>query len=170
MVDDAHESDGRVVAGQLFETEAEGRSGGQSGDGDHEGLIAPFAPQLRYGSLPDNHLEFGRCAAAYQLQIDGPPDARGSEQPHDFTNAIDWPPVPGLDNVADEQSGAPGRPGRINAHDQNAVGLPFQALTMSPTSNPARPEGPAGSMLTTRTPRPLLDPCDPLDSCPSCMR
>jgi hypothetical protein len=66
---------------------------------DHEGLTAPIAPQLRHGSLPDNHPEFGRRAAAYQSQIDGTPDALGSEQPHDFTHAIDWPPVPGLDNV-----------------------------------------------------------------------
>ena len=98
-------------------------------------LTAPFSPQLRYGSLPDNHLEFGRCAAADQSQIDGTPDALGSNS-------------------------------RM-ASRTRSIGLPFQALTMSPTSNPARPEGPAGSMLTTRTPRPLLDPCDPLDSCPS---
>jgi hypothetical protein len=47
---------------------------------------------------------------------DGAPDALGTEQTHDFANAIDWPPVPGGHNIADEHSGARGRSIRIKAH------------------------------------------------------
>ena len=51
----------------------------------------------------------------------GATDALGTEQAHDFANAIDRLPVPGADNIADERSGARGRSIRIKAHDQNAA-------------------------------------------------
>src|SRR5215510_16075562 len=53
-----------------------------------------------------------------------------------------------------------------------SIGCPFQAVTISPTSIPARADGPFGSMLTTRTPRRLSVDCDPMDarSCPMGLR
>jgi hypothetical protein len=53
-------------------------------------------------------------AAPYQAQVHGATDALGTEQAHDFANAIDRLPVPGADNIADERSGARGRSIRIN--------------------------------------------------------
>ena len=49
----------------------------------------------------------------YQAQIHGATDALGTEQAHDFANAIDWLPVPGGNNIADEHSGVRGRSIRI---------------------------------------------------------
>jgi len=68
---------------------------------------APIADKkLLHRSLANNNLERSRRATAYQAQIDGAPDALGTEQAHDFATALDWPPVPGGHNIADEHSGA----------------------------------------------------------------
>ena len=69
--------------------------------------VAPIADKkLLHRSLANNNLERSRRATAYQAQIDGAPDALGTEQAHDFATALDWPPVPGGHNIADEHSGA----------------------------------------------------------------
>ena len=83
---------------------------------------APVADKtLLHRSLANDNLERNRGAAPYQAQIHGATDALGTEQAHDFANAIDWLPVPGGNNIADEHSGARGRSIRIKAHDQNAA-------------------------------------------------
>ena len=83
---------------------------------------APIADKTPlHRSLANDDFERNRRAAAYQAQIDGASDALGTEQAHDFANAIDWPPVPGGHDIADEHSGARGRSIRIEAHQQNAA-------------------------------------------------
>jgi hypothetical protein len=83
---------------------------------------APIADKkLLHWSLANDNLERSRRATAYRAQIDSAPDALGTEQAHDFANAIDWPPVPGGNNIADEHSRARGRSIRIKVHDQNAA-------------------------------------------------
>lgn len=58
---------------------------------------------------------------AYQAQIDRAPDALGTEQAHNFANAIDGRPVPGGHNIADEHPGARRGSIRIKAHDENTT-------------------------------------------------
>src|SRR5262245_23763017 len=62
-----------------------------------------------------------RCTTAYQSEINGGPDAFGSEQPHDFPHALDRLSIPGRDNITDENSRTRGRSVRVDAHDQNAA-------------------------------------------------
>jgi hypothetical protein len=70
---------------------------------------APVADKtLLHRSLANDNLERNRGAAPYQAQIHGATDALGTEQAHDFANAIDRLPVPGGNNIADERSGARG--------------------------------------------------------------
>ena len=58
------------------------------------------------GRSPTTTLSAILALAPYQAQIHGATDALGTEQAHDFANAIDWLPVPGGNNIADEHSGA----------------------------------------------------------------
>src|SRR5215831_4398333 len=77
--------------------------------------------QLRYGSLADDNLQRSGRATAYQLEINGAPGAFGSEQPHDFSHALDRLSIPGRDDITDENSRTRGRCVRVDAHDQNAA-------------------------------------------------
>jgi hypothetical protein len=83
---------------------------------------APIADKtLLHRSLANNNFERSRRATAYQAQIDGATDALGTEQAHDFANAINGLAVPSAHDIADEHSGAYGRSVWIKAHDQNAA-------------------------------------------------
>src|SRR5262249_10223690 len=78
-------------------------------------------PQLRYGSLADDNLQRSGRATAYQSEINGAPDAFGSEQPHDFPHTLDQLSIPCRDDITDENSRTRGRSVRVDAHDQNAA-------------------------------------------------
>ena len=78
-------------------------------------------PQLRYGSLADDNLQRSGRATAYQSEINGAPDAFGSEQPHDFPHALDRLSIPGRDDITDENSRTRGWSVRVDTHDQHAA-------------------------------------------------
>src|SRR2546428_13314082 len=78
-------------------------------------------PDLRHGPLADYDPQRSRRAAAYQSQINGAPDALGSEQPDDFPHALDRLSIPGGYDITDENSRARGRSVRVDAHDENAA-------------------------------------------------
>jgi hypothetical protein len=77
--------------------------------------------QLRYGSLADDNLQRSGRATAYQSEINGAPDAFGSEKQHDFPHALDRLSIPGRDDITDENSRTRGRSVRVDAHDQIAA-------------------------------------------------
>jgi hypothetical protein len=78
-------------------------------------------PQLRHGSLADDHPKGSRRTTAYQCEINVAPDTLGSKQPHDFAHALDRLPIPGGDDITDENSRSRGWSVRIDAHDENAA-------------------------------------------------
>src|SRR5262249_2101886 len=78
-------------------------------------------PQLRHGSLADDNPQRSRRTTAYQCEINGIPDALRSEQPHDFAHPLDRLPIPGGDDITDENSRARGRSIPVDAHDENTA-------------------------------------------------
>ena len=114
-INDAHDSDGRVLARQLFEAAAKHWINRENRDGDHECLGLLQWPTRHYftGRSPTTTLSATGVPPRIKLRSTSATDALGTEQPHDFANAIDWLPVPGGNNIADEHSCARGRSIRI---------------------------------------------------------
>src|SRR5580700_10852777 len=133
-INDAHDSDGRVLARQLFEAAAKHWINRENRDGDHEclGLL----------QWPRRHYFTGRSPMT-TLSATGVP-----------------PRIKLRSTVRPTLSG----PSKRMISRTRSIGWPYQAVTISPTSIPARAEGPSGSRFTTRTPRPLSKDCPPFDA------
>src|SRR5580692_6347284 len=133
-VNDARDSDGRVLTRQLFEAAAQHWINRENRDGDHEclGLL----------QWPTRHYFTGRS-------------------PMTTLSATGVPPRIKLRSTVRPTLSEPSK--RTTSRTR-VIGFPSQALTISPTSIPARAEGPSGSRPTTRTPRPPPKDCDPFDA------
>src|SRR5262249_60875727 len=77
-------------------------------------------PRLRHGSFADDNPQRSRRTTAYQCEINGVPNTLGSEQPHDFAHALDRLPIPGGDDIADENCRARRASGRLESTREEA--------------------------------------------------
>ncbi len=69
----------------------------------------------------DGHLQAGRRAGAHERELHFFPDAVWSEEPHHLAHPDDRCAIPGRDHVTQQQSAAPGRAVRVDAHDKDAA-------------------------------------------------
>src|SRR5262249_53164172 len=128
LVGDPNDDEGWVVAWQLLEVAPQDRISGKNRDGNHERLSAPSADRnYATGRSPMTTCSAVGVPPRYQSEINGAPDAFGSEQPHDFPHALDRLSIPGRDDITDENPRTRGRSLRVDAHDQNAA-LPGRSL------------------------------------------